>query len=204
MAENTNKYVVDGYSFSSRNDYEKALKEKEAISYIVANTNMADMKSVLKVYNMSVDKKSFQTVIGLEFVGNMRKSLISSGIVSKDTLTNIPVPKITGASKTAASSGSTALDTNAEKYKKAYENAVAGRTIKNIVIAFLILIIAAMLVITSQSKYSIFTYFTDYKAEMENELIDQYASWKSELDKREQELDKKEQELSKKEKGRSK
>lgn len=204
MAENTNKYVVDGYSFSSRNDYEKALKEKEAISYIVANTNMADMKSVLKVYNMSVDKKSFQTVIGLEFVGNMRKSLISSGIVSKDTLTNIPVPKITGASKTAASAGSTALDTNAEKYKKAYENAVAGRTIKNIVIAFLILIIAAMLVITSQSKYSIFTYFTDYKAEMENELIDQYASWKSELDKREQELDKKEQELSKKEKGRSK
>lgn len=204
MAENTNKYVVDGYSFSSRNDYEKALKEKEAISYIVANTNMADMKSVLKVYNMSVDKKSFQTVIGLEFVGNMRKSLISSGIVSKDTLTNIPVPKITGASKTAASAGSTALDTNAEKYKKAYENAVAGRTIKNIVIAFLILIIAAMLVITSQSKYSIFTYFTDYKAEMENELIDQYASWKSELDKREQELDKREQELSKKEKGRSK
>ncbi len=195
MAESTNKYVVDGYSFSSRNDYEKALKEKEAISYIVANTNMADMKSVLKIYNKSVDKKSFQTVIGLEFVGNMRKSLISSGIVSKDTLMNVPVPKITGVNKATASADSGVSDIKAEKYKQAYENAVAGRTIRNMVIAFLVLIIAAMLVITYHSEYSVFTYFTDYKTKMEDELIDQYESWKSELDKREQELDKREQAL---------
>ena len=53
------------------------MKEKETIGYIVANTNMSDMKAVLKVYNKALDKKSFQTVVGLEFVNNMRKKLIS-------------------------------------------------------------------------------------------------------------------------------
>lgn len=197
MAENSNKYVVDGYSFSNRNEYEKALKEKEAISYIVANTNMADMKAVLKIYNMSVEKKSFQTIVGLEFVSNMRKNLISSGIVSKDTLMNIPVTKTSGNKQVSAYADSTAA-AKVEKYKRAYENALAGKTIKNMVIVFLVLIIVAMFVITFNSKYSVFTYFTDYETDMENELIDKYQSWTDELDKREKELDKREKALKEK------
>lgn len=195
MAQKNNKYVIDGYSFPGRNDYEKALKEKEAISYIAANTNMADMKAVLKIYNKSVEKQSFQTAVGLEFVNNMRKTLISSGIVSKDTLMDIPVPRISGSRQATASADGSTSDARADKYKLAYENALAGRTIRNIVIAFLTLIIIAMLVITFNSKYSVFTYFTDYKADMENELIDKYESWKDELDKREKELDKREKAL---------
>ena len=89
------KYDVGEYSFSTNSDYNRALKEKETISYIMANTDMTDMKEVLKVYNMSVEKKSFQTVIGIEFVKNMRRQLIASGIVSGDTIANIPVPKPT-------------------------------------------------------------------------------------------------------------
>lgn len=198
MAENSKKYVVDGFSFSSKSDYDKALKEKEAISYIVANTNMADMKSVLKVYNMSVEKKSFQTVIGLEFVSNMRKSLISSGIVQKNTLMDIPVVKSLGNKNTQAHTDDTASDARVERYKLAYENAVAGRTIKNMVIVFLTLIIIAMFVITFNSKYSVLTYFTDYKANMENELVNKYEAWQSELDEREKELDEREQALKNK------
>ena len=92
MDKTNGKYTISGYSFSNKGDYERALKEKEAISYIVANTNMADMKAVLKVYNRSVEKKSFQTVLGFEFVKNMRKNLINSGIVSEDTIQAVPVP----------------------------------------------------------------------------------------------------------------
>jgi len=194
MANSNNKYVIDGYSFSNRNDYDRALKEKETISYIVANTNMADMKAVLKVYNMSVEKKSFQTVIGLEFVNNMRKNLISSGIVSKDVLMDIPVPKIFGSKQTPAPANNSNM---AEKYKLAYENALAGRTIRNMVIFFLILIIVAMIVITYNSKYSVFTYFTNYEADMENEILDKYESWETELNEREKELEKRENALKK-------
>lgn len=193
MAENNKKYVVDGFSFSSRSDYDKALKEKEAIAYIVANTNMADMKSVLKIYNMSVEKKSFTTIIGLEFVNNMRKNLISSGIVPKNTLMDIPVPKISSSKVT--NTDNSIINAKTDRYKQAYENALAGKTIKNIVIVFLTLIIVAMLVITFKSKYSVFTYFTDYKADMENELVDKYETWKNELDEREKELNKREKAL---------
>ena len=34
------KYDVGEYSFSTNSDYNRALKEKETISYIMANTDM--------------------------------------------------------------------------------------------------------------------------------------------------------------------
>lgn len=154
---------------------------------------MADMKSVLKIYNMSVEKKSFTTIIGLEFVNNMRKNLVSSGIVPKNTLMDIPVPKISSSKVT--NTDNSIINAKTDRYKQAYENALAGKTIKNIVIVFLTLIIVAMLVITFKSKYSVFTYFTDYKADMENELVDKYETWKNELDEREKELNKREKAL---------
>lgn len=196
MDKTNNKYTISGYSFSNNGDYERALKEKEAISYIVANTNMADMKSVLKVYNRSVEKKSFQTVLGLEFVNNMRKNLINSGIVSEDTIQAVPVPPVS-AGKAAKADNSIAQDM-AEKYKLAYENEHAGRTIRNMVIVFLIVIIGAMMFITYNSKYSVFTYFTDYKTDMENELVDKYQEWRNQLEEKEKELDKREKSLGNK------
>lgn len=190
MGKNNDKYTVSEYCFANKADYDRAMKEKETIAYIVANTDMADMKAVLKVYNRSVEKKSFQTVIGLEFVKNMRKTLAASGIIPEDMIPAIPVPgSRDGIQKPVDSAG--ALD-KAEKYKRAYENALAGRTIKNIIIAFLIIIIAAMIYITYKSQYSVFTYFTDYKTNMENEILDKYEDWQSELDAREKELDERE------------
>lgn len=195
MDKTNNKYTIGDYSFSNKSDYERALKEKEAISYIVANTNMADMKSVLKVYNRSVEKKSFQTVLGLEFVRNMRKSLISSGIVSEDTIQAVPVPPAGGVKP--VEDNSLAAD-RAEKYRLAYENEHAGRVIRNVVIVFLVVIIGAMMFITYNSKYSVFTYFTDYKTNMENELVDKYQEWRNQLEEKEKELDEREKALGNK------
>ena len=193
MYKNNSKYTIGDYSFSNKADYERAAKEKETISYIVANTNMADMKSVLKVYNKSVEKKSFQTVLGLEFVKNMRKSLINSGIVADDTIQPVPVPAA-GGSRVKQADNSIAAGM-AEKYKLAYENERAGRIIRNMVIAFLILIIGAMMFITYNSKYSVFTYFTDYKAGMEDELVDKYQEWSNQLKEKERELNEREKAL---------
>lgn len=195
MGKNS-KYDIGEYSFSTNNDYNRALKEKEAISYIMANTDMTNMKEVLKVYNMSVEKKSFQTVIGIEFVKNMRRQLIASGIVSGDTISNIPVPRIADNKQQTAAADSNLAAEKAEKYKLAYENARSGRTIKNMVICFLLVIIIVMIVITYNSQYSVFTYFTNYKSDMENELIDKYESWENELKERERQLEEREKALS--------
>ena len=49
------RFILDGFVFSTRKDYERACKEKETIEYLVANSNMSDMKAVLKIYNKAVE-----------------------------------------------------------------------------------------------------------------------------------------------------
>ena len=200
MGDQNEKYIVDEFSFSNKDDYNRAAKEKETISYIIANTDMNDLKAVYKIYNRSIEKKSFQTVIGLEFVKDLRKKLLASGIVTPDTISIIPVPKQSVSNSKASKKSdkepavvSGDAKEEIEKYKHAYENVAAGRTIRNMMIAFLLLIIIAMMVITYNSKYSIFTFFTNYKADMENELINKYEGWENELNKREEELKQREQ-----------
>ncbi len=196
MGKADDKNVVDGYFFSSSTEYARAAKEKETIEYLMANTDMTDMKSVLKIYNRAVEKKSFRTVVGLEFIRNIRNRLVASGIASDDDLRAVPVPPPAGgarAAKDAAQAeGDAAAKAQAEKYKLAYENAATGKTIRNIIIVFLAIIIIAIMAISYNGKYSIFTFFTDYKSEMENELLDKYESWETQLEEREKELDERE------------
>ncbi len=123
----------------------------------------------------------------------MRKNLINSGIVSEDTIQAVPVPPVS-----AGKADNSIAQDMAEKYKLAYENEHAGRTIRNMVIVFLIVIIGAMMFITYNSKYSVFTYFTDYKTDMENELVDKYQEWKNQLDEKEKELNEREKALGNK------
>lgn len=194
---NEKEMTLDGFKFSSKKEFERACKEKETIEYIVANTNMSDMKAVLKVYNKAIDKKSFQTVIGLLFVQNMRKRIISSGIVNEKQLASVPVIQRTEVRHSVLDKDMAAR--NMEKYKNAYESEKAGRKIRNMAIVFLSILLAAVIIITVKSKYSVFTYFTDYEINMENELIDKYEKWQQTLEDREKELDKREKEIEKKE-----
>lgn len=197
---NEKEMVLDGFKFSSKKEFERAMKEKETIGYIVANTNMSDMKAVLKVYNKAIDKKSFQTVVGLEFVNNMRKKLISSGTVMEKNLAYVPVTSKNAVVQKVPAMSKDEAARNAERYKKACEEAITGKKIKNMAIAFLIVLLAALVIITVKSKYSVFTYFTDYKSNMENELIDKYEKWEQTLDDRQKALEKEEKELKDKQK----
>ena len=91
------------------------------------------------------------------------------------------------------------LEKNVEKYKNAYEVEKAGKKIKNMAIVFLCILLIAVIFITVKSKYSVFTYFTDYKSNMENELIDKYEKWEQDLSDKEKALDKREKEIQEKE-----
>lgn len=74
-----------------------------------------------------------------------------------------------------------------------------GNIIKNFLIVVLLLIIAAMLFITSQSQYSIFTYFTNYKEDMRNEIADEFEEWENQLNQKEAELEERENHLDRQE-----
>ena len=190
-------YQISGYEFQSKEEYERALKEKETVSYLMANTDTTDVKAMLKIYNRSIEKESFRTVVGLEFMSNLRKRLTESGTISAESLAPIPV-----ASK-GVRRAKPATDENMARqlkhYKEAYENAQAGKTIKNIVLVFLVLIIFGMLFLTYKSQYSVFTYFTNYKENMREDLLDEYEEWDKKLQDKESELNQREQLLNEQE-----
>lgn len=186
-------YVIDGYCFQSRGDFDRAKKEKETIAYLSAHVDMADMKAVYKVYKTASEKGSFQTVFGLNYMDSLRKHLVESEIVTEDVLEPIPVGRVitSGQKKVQRTEG----EKEAGEYQKAYEKAKSGSLIKNLLIVVLLVVIVGMVVITYKNQYSIFTYFTDYKEDMREELLDEYEEWENTLTEREKEIEKKEQKL---------
>lgn len=185
-------YQIDEYSFVNREEYERALKEKETVAYLRANTESNDNKALLKIYNRSVEKKSFHTVIGLEYLISLRRQLIASGIVTGETLAPVPVIRTTAVGKGSEHQDQSQLERRVVRYKAAYESARTGRIIKNMAIVILLIVIFAILLITYQSRYSVFTYFTNYKEDMREELIDEYVDWENQLEQKEKELNERE------------
>lgn len=185
------EYQLDAFLFQNKEDYDRAVKEKETITYLKANSNPDDMKALLRIYNRSVEKESFRTVIGMEYMNDIRKRLVESGLASEEALAPIPVQRSTvflkDRDQDQAGSG-VDLERQVKRYKDAYEAASVGKTIKNLVIVMLVLVIFAMILITYKTRYSVFTYFTNYKEKMRNEVIDEYEGWQAQLEQKEQEL----------------
>lgn len=185
-------YLIEGYVFQNRGDFEQAQKERETIFYLSAHSNMEDMKAVYKIYKTASEKGSFQTVFGLNYMEDLRNRLIASGMVTEDVLDPIPVGRILKTEK----SQQPLADRKAEEYKEAYERAKSGGMIKNLLIGVLLVLVVGMLVITYNNQYSIFTYFTNYKENMREEILNEYEDWEKTLKEREEAVEKREQDVS--------
>ncbi len=194
MAE---KYEMDGYLFTDKEDFERAKREKETIAYICAKTDMTDMKAIYKIYRIAVEKKSFQTVFGLEYMKDLRDRLSGSGIVTEDMLEPVPVGKVAvkkvvvpvlpGEGEDTAETGQ-----KPGQLMEEIDRLKFHQIIKNFLIAVLAVVIGIMLFVTSRYKYSIFTYFTDYEQKIRDEVADEYQEWEKELETREKALEEKE------------
>lgn len=189
------KYTIEGYVFQNASDYERAMKERETIAYLSANTDMTNMKDVYKIYKLSVEKKSFQTIFGLVFLEELRNRLLGSETVTEDLLEPIPTGRILTVSTAKTSAGGTDRR-ELNKYKEAYQKAKSGSVIKNFLIAVLLMVVGVMLFITSKNQYSIFTYFTNYEENIRNEIVNEYEDWQHQLEDKERELEQREERLS--------
>lgn len=188
------KYTIEGYVFQNASDYERAMKERETIAYLSANTDMANMKDVYKIYKLSVEKKSFQTIFGLVFLEELRSRLLGSETVTEDLLEPIPTGRVlTVSSAKPAAGGADRKELN--KYKEAYQKAKSGSVIKNFLIVVLVTVVGVMLFITSKNQYSIFTYFTNYEENIRNEIVNEYEEWQQQLEDKEKELEQREERL---------
>jgi hypothetical protein len=177
MGNNDNK--LSGYTFEDSRDYKEAKREMESVEYIRANTDLNDINKVLKLYVKLVERKTLKSVVGIEFLVELRNKILSSGIVTKDNLPGIRIEKPNNAIRV--------YDDELEyDQEKAHLAMIEDYRIKlknsRIISGFLIAIIVVMLLISifmDRSMYSIY----------ENKVIDKYEAWQQELDAREAALE---------------
>ena len=68
-----------------------------------------------------------------------------------------------------------------------FREKLKNKKLKIALVAALVLL-AGFVIINFRFQYSIFTYFTNYKANMEEELIDKYEKWEERLQQKEDSL----------------
>lgn len=173
---------MNGYQFDSKDSYEKAKKEQEAIIYIKAHTNFNNINQVMKVYNKAIEEKMFSTIIGYEFLKQIRNFIIQKGKLEEDELAPIFIAQKQDGYHIAEE------HKQAEQYKLLYESEKTNKTILKAAIVILILVVGVMIYISRNSKNSI---ISDY----ENNIINQYEEWEEELNERERVVEEKEREL---------
>lgn len=166
---------INGYLFNTPEEYQEAKKEEEVIRYIKSKTNVKNYDSTLKLYNTLIEKNTFHTPVGVGFLHELYLILAANKEHDK--------PKPIVLNDIIKQSNGKIIDSNkndskvrnvVELYKSKYKNA-------KIVIFFLIILLAALFIIT-------FTGDNSPLIDEETKLQDKYASWEEELTLREQNL----------------
>ncbi len=181
----SDKQTVIHYQFENKDVYEQALMEEKVIKSMRSKFNLMDGKVAQKVYCKAVEEHVFTTVVGYAFLNELRNTAVIWGKIPPERLPVIPVKGSLGevVVQQARPSGVRAAD--GSRFKRLYEGQrLINKKLKVVVFA-LVAIVIAIVVMDVKSEYSVFTYFTDYKAKMEEELIDKYEHWEKELTERE-------------------
>lgn len=176
------RFLVDGYEFRSRSAYNQAQKEVERIAYIRANTDMKDPKELRRLYDSLTEKQSFSTPVGIGFLRELQRFLARDE-KQRRNMRAIPVPgarsrKEKEAATAVPGMGRSELE---ERYRTKYRN-------QGIVIGFLVLLCGILF------TFALFFQNLDAEAARE-EVINEYAGWKEELEAKEKELKELEKEL---------
>ena len=191
MEDNQNKKeqqkVINGYLFETNQEYIQAQREKQVVDQMKKTMDWKNPQIAYKLYRKILDNNSFVTVIGIHFLWELRAIILRSGMEVDAEQLFVPVKGMTlvdseaekDLEHTHGALAKTVFDNaKLEKYSIALEKYRNLNRVKNIVIAFLVFIIAGMLVISQITPYSV---FTDY----ETKIINQYEEWEKELEARE-------------------
>lgn len=201
--------VIEGFSFYTTQEAEQAKKEQEGIRYLKSKADLSKPQTVLSIYNRAIDQELFETPVGMQFLHEMREYLIANPSVREEELLPIPVFSAENASSSQKNG-----KIKRQKGKKSREDGKDGRNanhpgnngkkkessatrrvvdyrkkyhISLYINVILVVIIAAMFVITATSKNNIT--ILNY----ENELINKYEQWEEELAQREEALKQREE-----------
>lgn len=173
-------FVVDGYKFKARNDYEKALKEKETVAKFSVSILDMSTDELVRTYNKLTGKTYFTTPIGIDFLKKLRDQL---EVQAPDMpLNSIPVSpqvrKINGVAKA--------------DYDEAEQTIHKQNLLKN----KLVIVVAALVILIFGMIYVMATNPNTGYINAEDKVLDKYASWEEQLNAREKELIEREDRIS--------
>lgn len=185
-------YEVNGFVFESEEIAAKAQKEADGIKYIKSQTRMDNPDVVLDLYNKIIQKKMFDTPVGIAFLMELQEYLKTVPYIMNEDIRPIPVRN--GVVIKSAKNDNKSEKKPANKHKSAGQEKTSGGSrffvFTTVVLA---LIVVGMFVISymSQNNTNIINY--------ENEIIDKYEIWETKLKEKENQLNAREKALEEKE-----
>ena len=195
MAEEK-KYILDGYRFNDSDSYEQARRELNKIAEIKSEQDLKDETKLRAVYDRLVESGEFTTPVGIGFLREAQKRLVKNPEQRK-TMKAIPyfgnvyeeteaddLPK-DSIQKESVNDETEGKETGSETNPVLIKNFKLKLRNYRIIIAFM----AVMILI----PFGIVAYDKIFSSNArEQAMIDEYASWKEELTKKEQELNERE------------
>ena len=165
---------VKDYLFSNTQDVLMAQEELEKIEKLEPKIGQADIELLYKLYNKSIEKRTFQTPVGLEFMLKVKKILDNNPNTPGEV---VPIPLYTTFDLTTRREQEAIQKRQQFMVEKKNDDAKKLKTsiIVNVVLA--LMVVAMFFIATTGKNPNILNY--------ENAIINKYAEWEQELRERE-------------------
>lgn len=165
--------IVGDFLFENMEDANEARLEQEKIDKLTEKLKNSDAELLYKVYNKSLEKKTFKTPIGYNYLSEMKRVLDYSDMESEV----LPIPVVSNEVyiKPVVKEENTKSKNSANKYLI-------------ITIIILVFVIISMFIILGTSDKPVIINY-------ENKILDKYSSWEQDLTEREKQINLKEKEL---------
>lgn len=167
------KFTFQGHTFDDEKQLIAAKKEAEAVEYLRSKTDFGNMNNLRKLYDRILDRDMMETVVGIDFLREIRETLIGSGMFKENQIR--PVPLLPEVKK---------LKKRKEIQKRSREMTLLERsnrqnTILKVVCFFLVVLVAGMFAITLTGTRS------PWALNYEEQILNKYASWAEDLQEKE-------------------
>ena len=167
------KFTFQGHTFDDEKQLIAAKKEAEAVEYLRAKTDFGNMNNLMKLYNRILDRDMMETVVGIEFLKEIRDTLIGSGMFTEEQVRPVPLlPEVKKLKKRKE------IQTRSRE-RTLLERSERQNTILKVVCFFLSLLVIGMFAIVLTGTHS------PLAIRYEEQILNKYSSWAQELQEKE-------------------
>lgn len=191
MSENKKeKAAIAGFVFENRAEAEQGAKEAEGVKFIKSRTDMENPEMVFDIYNKMIQEKLFETAVGFAYLKELQEYLKANPFIKDEDIRPIPISHPTLEESFRRRTRHAADKPKETKnviqpvnvnYKTRY------RAMRALSIVFGICVIAMFAITATTDNTTILNY--------EQEIINKYEEWESELSERERNIREREAEL---------